>query len=51
VTPFDVRGSYRINEESFNQLKAFFEPFNKALYSAIGRDLGWETATFNKYKK
>jgi hypothetical protein len=51
VTPFDVRGEFRINEEAFKQLKAFFEPFNKALYAAVGRDLGWEAATFDKYKK
>lgn len=51
VTPFDVRGNFRINEETFKKLKAFFRPYNEALYKVVGRDLGWETATFDKYRK
>jgi hypothetical protein len=51
VTPFDVRGAMRINEKSFDKLKEFFEPYNRHLYALIGRDLGWESAKFDKYRK
>ena len=51
VTPFDVQGKFRINEESFKKLQAFFRPYNELLYKLVGRDLGWESATFAKYKK
>jgi len=51
VTPFDVRGSFRINEESFKKLKRFFKPYNQLLYEMIGRDLSWEKKTFDSFKK
>mmetsp|Transcript_30616 Transcript_30616/g.36080 ORF Transcript_30616/g.36080 Transcript_30616/m.36080 type:complete len:89 (+) Transcript_30616:1-267(+) len=51
VTPFDVRGNYRINENSFNELKSFFKPYNDILYQIIGRDLGWNSKTFDSFRK
>ena len=51
VTPFDVKGKYRINEESFNKLRAFFTPYDKELYRLIGRDLDWERRSWSIFNK
>ncbi len=50
VTPFEVRGNFRIDEPTFKALAAFFAPYNKALYALVGRDLGWESKTFQDFR-
>lgn len=40
------KGQYKrkknvLNEDTKNNLKEFFEPYNEELYRLIGRDMGW----------
>ena len=40
LTPSDVSGSFRMNEESPTKLKRLFKPYNQLLYFMTGRDHG-----------